>query len=140
MDLLSNSTHERFIKQAIRLAEMGARLEEIPVGAVVVKENNIIGDAVTNEIGTTVYGRRLFDNPIVLTNSSAVAKVKHRDHGMYSTSNNVTITGASSLISTIVICDPAYARPQAIPDPRPRPAPVPNVTLFSNLLLLSYLL
>ena len=43
MDLLSNSTHERFIKQAIRLAEMGARLEEIPVGAVVVKENNVIG-------------------------------------------------------------------------------------------------
>ena len=43
MDLLSKSTHERFIKQAIRLAEMGARLEEIPVGAVVVKENNVIG-------------------------------------------------------------------------------------------------
>ena len=43
MDLLSNSTLERFIKQAIRLAEMGARLEEIPVGAVVVKENNVIG-------------------------------------------------------------------------------------------------
>ena len=43
MDLLSKSTHERFIKQAIRLAEIGARLEEIPVGAVVVKENNVIG-------------------------------------------------------------------------------------------------
>ena len=43
MDLLSNSTHERFIKQAIRLAEMGGGLEEIPVGAVVVKENNVIG-------------------------------------------------------------------------------------------------
>ena len=43
MDLLSNSTHERFIEQAIRLAEMGGGLEEIPVGAVVVKENNVIG-------------------------------------------------------------------------------------------------
>ena len=43
MDLLSNSTHERFMKQAIQLAENAGKLEEIPVGAIVVKDDNIIG-------------------------------------------------------------------------------------------------
>ena len=43
MNLISNSTHERFIKQAIQLAEKAGKLKEIPVGAVVVKKNNVIG-------------------------------------------------------------------------------------------------
>jgi len=64
-------------------------------------QNDNLGDAVTAEDGsTTVYGQRLGSNPIVLTNSSAVVRVKHADHGMYSTSNNVTITGVSSGVST----------------------------------------
>ena len=64
-------------------------------------QNDNIGDSVTAEDGsTTVYGQRLGSNPIVLTNSSTVVRVKHADHGMYSTSNNVTITGVSSDVST----------------------------------------
>ena len=64
-------------------------------------QNDFLGDAVTAEDGsTTVYGQRLESNPIVLTNSSAVIRVNHKDHGMYSTSNNVTITGVSSGVST----------------------------------------
>ena len=64
-------------------------------------QNDNIGDEVTAEDGsTTVYGQRLGSNPIVLTNSSTVVRVKHADHGMYSTSNNVTITGVSSDVST----------------------------------------
>ena len=43
MNLISNSTHERFIKQAIQLAEKEGKLKEIPVGAGVVKKNNVIG-------------------------------------------------------------------------------------------------
>ena len=43
MNLISNSTHERFIKQAIQLAEKAGKLKEIPIGAVVVKKNNVIG-------------------------------------------------------------------------------------------------
>ena len=63
--------------------------------------NNFIGDLVTAEDGSTsVYGRRLLSNPLVLTNSSTVMQVQHINHGMYSTSNNVTITGASSGITT----------------------------------------
>ena len=54
----------------------------------------------TNEEGNEVYAQRLLSNPLVMTNGSTVLKVRHRDHGMYSTSNNVVITGASSLIST----------------------------------------
>ena len=39
-------------------------------------------------------------NPIILTNSSTVVRVKHIDHGMYSTSNNVEIRNVSSGLST----------------------------------------
>jgi len=37
---------------------------------------------------------------LTLTNSSTAMRVKHFDHGMYSTSNNVKITGAKSGIET----------------------------------------
>ena len=64
-------------------------------------QNDNIGDEVTAEDGSTeVYGQRLGSNPIILTNGSTVVRVNHPDHGMYSTSNNVTITGVSSGIST----------------------------------------
>jgi hypothetical protein len=63
--------------------------------------NGFIGDAVTTEDGSTVaYGRRLLPNPLNLTHNTAAVLVKHKDHGMYSTSNNVTITGAISGVST----------------------------------------
>jgi len=62
--------------------------------------NNPIGEAITNEIGNTVYVNRLKTNPLIMTNGSTTMKVKHDDHGMYSTSNNVVITGVSSGIET----------------------------------------
>ncbi len=49
---------------------------------------------------TGIPSKRLKPNPITLTNSSAIAIVKHEDHGMYQTSNNVTISGITSGIST----------------------------------------
>lgn len=69
-------------------------------GTVTLK-NEEIGEEITTEDGTTkMYGTRLGANPIVLSNGNTEARVKHGDHGMYSTSNNVTITGVSSGIST----------------------------------------
>lgn len=62
-------------------------------------QNQVIGESITNELGQTVYGGRLKSNPLIMTNGSTVLKVKHVDHGMYSTSNNVRITGVSSDIS-----------------------------------------
>ena len=75
---------------------------DISAGGGVDLVNNTIGDnVVTAEDGsTTVNGKRLRANPLLLTHSSTTMQVQHRDHGMYSTSNNVTITGASSGIST----------------------------------------
>ena len=68
---------------------------------IVTLTNDNIGDALTAEDGTTtVYGRRLQNNPLTLTNSSTAMRIKHFDHGMYSTSNNVKITSATSGIST----------------------------------------
>jgi hypothetical protein len=69
-------------------------------GTVTLK-NEEIGEEITTEDGTTkMYGARLGANPIVLTHDTLEARVKHGDHGMYSTSNNVTITGVSSSVST----------------------------------------
>jgi len=63
--------------------------------------NDNIGNETTAEDGSTeVYAKRLSANPIVMTNSSTTVQIKHTDHGMYSTSNNVKITGVSSGVST----------------------------------------
>jgi hypothetical protein len=63
--------------------------------------NDNIGDTVTAEDGSTsVYARRLLSNPIVLSTTSTDCQIKHADHGMYATSNNVKITGVKSEIST----------------------------------------
>ena len=64
-------------------------------------QNNFVGEAKTAENGSSIiYGRRLQPNPLKLTNSSTTLRVTHVDHGMYSTSNNVSITGVSSGITT----------------------------------------
>jgi len=48
----------------------------------------------------TVPSKTLNVNAISTTNASDVIKVEHRNHQMYSTSNNVTISGASSGVFT----------------------------------------
>ena len=95
----NNTTWDAVQSQDMKFTLYYANFNQSDTGTITL-QNDIIGDAVTNELGTTVYGRRLLANPITLTNSSAVAKVRHRDHGMYSTSNNVVITGVSSGVST----------------------------------------
>jgi hypothetical protein len=77
------------------------RADFSPTTGTITLVNDNIGEAFTAEDGTTtVYGRRLQGNPLTLTNSSTAMRVKHFDHGMYSTSNNVKITGAKSGIET----------------------------------------
>ena len=49
---------------------------------------------------TGLDSKRLKPNPITLTNSSAIAIIKHQDHGMYQSTNNVTVTGVDSGIET----------------------------------------
>ena len=81
-----------------------AYFDNIQIGDVTLT-NDIIGDPInypdssSDTIGQA-YGRRLKPNPFLITNSSAVVKVKHPDHGMYSTSNNVEIRNATSGLST----------------------------------------
>ena len=77
------------------------RADFSPTTGTITLVNDNIGETFTAEDGTTtVYGRRLQGNPLTLTNSSTAMRVKHFDHGMYSTSNNVKITGAKSGIET----------------------------------------
>jgi len=81
-----------------------AYFDNIQIGDVTLT-NDIIGDPInypdssSDTIGQA-YGKRLKPNPFLITNSSAVVKVKHPDHGMYSTSNNVEIRNATSGLST----------------------------------------
>ena len=67
-------------------------------------QNNIIGERNTNEEGSTtdVYGQKLIIQILSQYQMVTKVKVQHRDHGMYSTSNNVVITGVSSGVSTTV--------------------------------------
>jgi len=68
-------------------------------------QNSIIGtqktypDNSADGLGT-MYGKRLLANPLTLTHNTTKIKVIHRNHGMYSTSNNVEIRGATSGFST----------------------------------------
>nr|BAR35960.1 VrlC protein [uncultured Mediterranean phage uvMED] len=65
-------------------------------------ESKTIEEVVPSTTANRVYVQRLLSNPIVMTNSSTNVKVRHKNHGMYSTSNNVVITGVSSGISTLL--------------------------------------
>jgi hypothetical protein len=59
------------------------------------------GELMTLENGESAYAKRLIErNPIELTNSITKVKVNHFDHGMYSTSNNVQISGVKSGVTT----------------------------------------
>ncbi len=73
-------------------------------GATISMTNDNILEARTIEEGssTPVYAEKLLANPIIITNGTTKVKVNHRNHGMYSTSNNVVITGVSSGVSTTV--------------------------------------
>ena len=44
--------------------------------------------------------RRLKQNPLTFTHGDTALKVAHKDHGMYSITNNVTISGVTSGLST----------------------------------------
>ena len=60
----------------------------------------------TNTAGTltlqnsTLPTKTLDNNPIIMTGGSTTLQVKHRNHHMYATSNNVTISGVSTGITT----------------------------------------
>jgi len=45
---------------------------------------------------TTVPAKILKDNPLVFTHGNSALLIKHKNHGMYNTSNNVTISGVKS--------------------------------------------
>tara|TARA_B100000795_G_C22755354_1_gene421254 strand:- start:64 stop:1482 length:1419 start_codon:yes stop_codon:yes gene_type:complete len=72
------------------------------IGTIALSNKSVNYDnSITAENGTSIVdGRLLGVNPLQLTHNSTVLKVKHKDHGMYSASNNVTITGVKSQIQT----------------------------------------
>ena len=64
------------------------------------KSTNLESPIVAENGTSAVYGKKLIPNPLIMEHNSTVLQVKHIDHGMYATSNNVTITGVKGLIST----------------------------------------
>jgi len=51
-------------------------------------------------VNSTLPAKTLEPNPIIMTGGSTTLQVKHFDHHMYTTSNNVTISGVSTGITT----------------------------------------
>ncbi len=95
----NNRTWSASQSEDIKFTLRKAVFNTTAAGAVTL-QNNPIGQAITNEIGNTVYVNRLKTNPLIATNGSTTLKIKHEDHGMYQTSNNVVITGVSSGVET----------------------------------------
>ena len=70
-------------------------------GGKVTLRNAFVGELMTKENGGFAYAKRLVTpNPLEFTNSVTKVKVNHSDHGMYSTSNNVEISGVKSGVTT----------------------------------------
>ena len=69
--------------------------------------NGIIGEEYLDEFNTTRYGKKLTrPNPLLFSDASGnttKVRVKHFDHGMYSTANNVRLSGVSSGATTTLV-------------------------------------
>ena len=76
--------------------------DAISDGGVVRLRNKFVGELYSLEDSSkSAYGKKLFlPNPLELRNSVTKIKVSHEDHGMYSTSNNVRISGVRSGVTT----------------------------------------
>ena len=80
---------------------MSKAVFDVTSSTVSLTNDNILESRTIEEGSSTpVYAERLLANPITISNSTTKVKVNHRNHGMYSTSNNVVITGVTSDIST----------------------------------------
>ena len=74
-------------------------MEDLKVRAKVAKfDISADGSVVLNN--DSLPSKRLLNNPLTFTHGSTALKVNHKDHGMYNTTNNVTISGAVSGLST----------------------------------------
>ena len=64
--------------------------------------NKFLGELYALEDNSkSAYGKKLFNaNPVELRNSNTAVKIFHQHHGMYSTSNNVRISGVRSGVTT----------------------------------------
>ena len=72
-----------------------------PLSGVLQLENKKIGDLVYAENGGgEIYGKLLDANPLQMIHNTTALKIAHNNHGMYSTANNVQITGVKSGITT----------------------------------------
>ncbi len=49
------TTHEKFMKEAIRQAQKAYALDEVPIGCVIVYEGKIIARGITAEIPTKIH-------------------------------------------------------------------------------------
>jgi len=74
-------------------------MEDLKVRAKVAKFD-ISADASVVLNNDSLPSKRLLNNPLTFTHGSTALKVTHKDHGMYNTTNNVTISGAVSGLST----------------------------------------
>ena len=71
-------------------------------GGTVILRNKFVGELYALEDSSkSAYGKKLFNaNPVELRNSNTNVKIFHQHHGMYSTSNNVRISGVRSGVTT----------------------------------------
>ena len=87
-------------KSSNNLTWNASQLEDLKFSLKVANFDTTAAGGTLTLVNSTLPTKTLDLNPIVMTGGSTTLQVKHFDHHMYSTSNNVTISGVSSGITT----------------------------------------
>ena len=87
-------------KSSNNLTWNASQLEDLKFNLKVANFDTTAAGGTLTLVNSTLPAKTLDLNPIVMTGGSTTLQVKHFDHHMYSTSNNVTISGVSSGITT----------------------------------------
>ena len=97
----NNRTWNAIQMQDLKLTIKKAKFKSVQGTLALSNKQTNLESPITAENGTTtIYGKKLIPNPLIMEHNSTVMQVKHENHGMYATSNNVSITGVKGLIST----------------------------------------
>ena len=96
--MLSESPNSGFLFKGSTLGYMISPMEDLKFSVKTAKFTTTDGVvALTND---DVPTKTLPKDPLIITDASTTMKVKHPDHHMYATSNNVTISGVKSPATT----------------------------------------
>ena len=99
--IISEQSHTGILfKSSNNMTWSPSQLEDLKFTLKTANFDTAVAGGTVTLVNSTLPAKTLAANPIVMTGGSTTLKVKHKNHHMYTTSNNVTISGVSSGITT----------------------------------------